>query len=112
AWTGAGTRIESRPWLACEIGIAPAATSAADPALDAPALCSTCHGDRTGPSRGCSLLALKPYSESWVLPSGISPVARYIRAKSPSFLAVYGSHASVPSIVGIPATSTLSLTTV
>ena len=67
---------------------------------------------RTGPRRGCSLLALKPYSDSWVLPSGISPVARYIRAKSPSFFAAYGVHASVPSIVGMPATSTLSLTKV
>ena len=110
--TDAGIRIEPPPSLACAIGTAPAATSAAEPALDAPAVCSRFHGLRTGPSRGCSLLALKPYSESWVLPSGISPVARYIRAKSPSFFAVYAVHASVPSIVGIPATSTLSLTKV
>ena len=42
------------------------------------------HGDRTGPSRGCSADGLKPNSESWVLPIGTSPVARNIRAKSPS----------------------------
>ncbi len=66
---------------------APAATSAADPAEDAPAEWSRCHGERTGPSRTCSAAALKPNSESWVLPSGTRPVARYIRAKSPSALA-------------------------
>jgi hypothetical protein len=43
------------------------------------------------------------------LPSGIRPVARYDRAKSPSSSAGLGCHASVPSIVGIPATATLSL---
>ena len=56
--------------------------------------------------------ALNPYSESWVLPSGTTPVARNIRAKSPSRLAGSGAKASVPCIVGRPARSELSLTKV
>ena len=69
-------------------------------------------GLRTGPSRGCSALGEKPYSLSWLFPSGTSPVARYIRAKSPSRFAGTGVQASVPCMVGIPAVSTLSLSQV
>ena len=110
--TDAGIRIEPPPSLAWASGTAPAATSAADPAELAPATCSVDQGLRTAPSRGCSAAALKPYSESWLLPSGTSPVARYIRAKSPSARAGRPTQASVPCPVGMPATSTLSLTTV
>jgi hypothetical protein len=70
------------------------------------------HGERTGPIRGCSAEALKPYSDSWDLPIGIRPVARYIRVKSPSAFAGRGAKASVPCWVGSPAMSTLSLTRV
>ena len=42
--TEAGMRIEPPPSLACAIGRAPAATSAADPAEEAPAVCSVDHG--------------------------------------------------------------------
>ena len=54
-------RIEPPPSLACAIGTAPAATSAPEPELEAPAVCSVFHGVRTAPSRGCSAEALKPY---------------------------------------------------
>ncbi len=83
--TAAGIRIEPPPSLACAMGTTPAATKAPEPADDAPAVWSVFHGPRTGPSRGCSADPLKPNSESWVLPSGIRPVPRNIRAKSPSF---------------------------
>ena len=105
----AGIRIEPPPSLACAIGTTPAATNAPAPDDDAPAVWSGFHGLRTGPSRGCSADALKPNSDIWVLPSGDSPVARKTRAKSPSARAGRGSHASVPCIVGMPATATLSL---
>ena len=42
----------------------------------------------------------------------MSPVARYIRAKSPSLATSGETNASVPCWVGMPATSTLSLTKV
>ena len=74
-----------------------------------PAVWSVFHGLRTAPSLGCSAEALKPYSDIWVLPNDVIPVARYIRAKSLSASAGRGGHASVPRIVGSPATSTLSL---
>ena len=47
-------RIEPPPSLACAIGTTPAATNAAEPDDDAPAVWSGFHGLRTGPIRGCS----------------------------------------------------------
>src|SRR5215208_1352812 len=105
----AGIRIDPPPSLACAIGTTPAATNAPEPDDDAPAVWSGFHGLRTAPSRGCSADALKPNSESRVLPSGTRPVARYARAKWPSISAGCGSHASVPLIVGMSPTATLSL---
>src|SRR6202789_2947072 len=90
----AGIRIEPPPSLACAIGTTPAATKAAEPDDDAPAVWSVFHGLRTAPSLGCSAEALKPYSDIWVLPSGVIPVARYIRANSLSASARRGGHAS------------------
>src|ERR1700722_16755929 len=105
----AGIRIEPPPSLAWAIGTAPAATNAPEPDDEAPAVWSVFHGLRTGPSRGCSAAALKPYSDIWVLPSDVIPVARYVHANSLAASAGRGGHASVPRIVGNPATSTLSL---
>src|ERR1700751_4424017 len=87
----AGIRIEPPPSLACAIGTTPAATNAPDPDDDAPAVYSVSHGLRTGPSRGCSAAALKPNSDSCVLPSDTSPVARYSRVNSPSAVASKGT---------------------
>ena len=108
--TAAGIRIEPPPSLAWAIGTTPAATKAAEPDDEAPAEYSTCHGLRTAPIRGCSADALNPNSDSWVLPSGTRPVARNMRAKSPSFFFGLLTKASEPCWVGIPQTSTLSLT--
>ena len=110
--TAAGIRIDPPPSLAWAIGTTPAATIAAAPADEAPAVCAGFHGQRTGPRRGCSQVGRKPYSESRLLPSGTAPVARNIRAKSPSTVAGRGSQASVPSSIGMPATAELSLTQV
>src|SRR6201999_4222793 len=81
----------------------------ADPDDDAPAVWSEFHGLRTGTRRGGSAEALNPYSDIRVLASGVIPVARYKRVKSPSAAAGCGGQASVPRMVGRPATSTLSL---
>ncbi len=110
--TAAGIRIEPPPSFAWAIGTTPAATIAAEPAELAPAVWLVFQGLRTGPSRGCSALGEKPYSLSWLFPSGSSPVARYIRANSPSRFSGTGVQASVPCMVGIPAVSTLSLSQV
>ena len=67
----AGIRIEPPPSLACDIGTAPAATNAAEPADEAPEVCPVCHGLRTGSSSTNSALGLKPNSESRVLPSTV-----------------------------------------
>ena len=50
--TAAGIRIEPPPSFACARGTAPAATRAADPAEEAPAVWSVFHGDRTAPEPG------------------------------------------------------------
>ena len=92
----AGIRIDPPPSLACAMGTAPAATRAAEPEELAPAVWSSDQGLRTGPRRGCSADALKPYSDIWLLPSGTSPVARNIRAKSPSLRAGRPIQVSVP----------------
>src|ERR1700722_4181150 len=105
----AGIRIDPPPSLAWTIGTAPAATNAAEPDDDAPAVWSVFHGLLTGPSRGSPAEALKPYSDIWVFPNGVIPVARYIRANSLATSTRRGGQASVPRIVGRPATSTLSL---
>ena len=106
----AGIRIEPPPSLAWAIGTAPAATKAADPADEAPEVCAVCHGLRTGTSSWNSALGLKPYSESRVLPSTVTPTRPNIRAKSPSAAAGSATYACVPCWVGRPATSLLSLT--
>src|ERR1044072_6633948 len=105
----AGDRIYPPPSLAWAIGTRQAATNAADPEDDAPAVMSVSHGLRTGLMRGCSAEPLKPNSDTCVLPNGSSPVPRKTRANAPSAGIGCGSHASVPCIVGQPWTATLSL---
>src|SRR6201991_3269597 len=82
----AGIRIEPPPSLAWAIGSTTAATNAPETDADAPAGGAVFHGLRPGPRRGCSAEALKPYSDIWVLPNGVIPVARYVRANSLSAL--------------------------
>src|SRR6201992_1414924 len=72
----AGIRIEPPPSLAWAIGTTPAATNAPEAGDDAPAVWSVFPGVRACPSRGCAAEALKPYSDIWVLPNGVIPVAR------------------------------------
>ncbi len=73
-------RIEPPPSVACAMGTMPAATAAAEPPLDPPALCSSFHGiarraeQRAAPSRGRC-----PSSGVLVLPRKTRP-ARFRRA--------------------------------
>ena len=105
----AGIRIEPPPSFACAIGTTPAATKAADPALEAPEVWSGFHGLRTGSSSMNSAAPEKPNSESRVLPSTIRPWAPSIRATSPSADLGFPTYALVPCWVGSPAMSQLSL---
>jgi hypothetical protein len=56
--------MEPPPSLPCAAGTAPAATIAADPPLDPPALRVTFHGLRVGPSFTFSVVALNASSVS------------------------------------------------
>ena len=64
------------PSLACAMGTTPAATNAAEPDDDAPAVCSGFHGLRTGPILGCSAEPLNPNSDICVLPKRIQSGAQ------------------------------------
>src|SRR5437588_5821730 len=59
----AGMRIEPPPSVACAIGRTPAATAAAAPPLDPPALCARFHGLRVGPNRRGSTEVERPNSD-------------------------------------------------
>ena len=70
--------------------------------------CATGCGPAGRPTN--SALALKPYSESRVLPRVVVPIGWNMRAKSPSAAAGLATKARVPCWVGRPPTSLLSLT--
>ena len=77
----AGMRIEPPPSVAWAIGSMPAATAAAAPPLEPPALWSSFHGLRVGPNRRGSVDGARPISGVLVLPATTSP-ARLSRAVS------------------------------
>ena len=72
-------RIEPPPSLAWANGTMPAATAAADPPLDPPALCARLHGLRVGPQASGSVVGSSPSSGVFVRPSATRP-ARAKRA--------------------------------
>ncbi|SOZ34877.1 protein of unknown function [Cupriavidus neocaledonicus] len=67
---------EPPPSLACAIGTMPAATAAAAPPLEPPALCAGFHGLRVAPPNALSVVALKPNSGVWVRPIVAKPARR------------------------------------
>src|SRR5499426_1936326 len=69
----AGMRIEPPPSVACAIGTMPAATAAAAPPLDPPALCLRLHGFRVGPNRRGSVEVAMPISGVLLLPKTTRP---------------------------------------
>src|SRR5262245_8425080 len=75
----AGIRIEPPPSVPWAIGTMPAATAAAEPPLEPPALCLGFHGFRVGPNRRGSVELARPISGVLVLPKMTRP-ARFRRA--------------------------------
>ena len=66
-------RIEPPPSVACAIGTIRAATAAAEPPLEPPALCAGFHGLRVGPNRRGSVELASPSSGVLVLPTITRP---------------------------------------
>src|SRR5699024_294551 len=95
----------SLPWAS---GTAPPATSAADPADDAPDEYAVCQGLRTS-RPGDSAPGEMPNSESCDLPRLIGPMRSNESAAAPCSAAGWARNAAEPCCVGRPATSTLSL---
>ena len=81
----AGTRSEPAPSEPWAIGTAPAATSAAEPPLEPPALRSGSNGLRVGPVRSGSVVSAIPSSGVVVRPSVFRPAARTRRMRSLSW---------------------------
>ena len=71
----AGPRIEPPPSLACAAGTMPAATAAAAPPLEPPALCAGFHGLRVGPYASGSVVGSSASSGVLVRPSETRPAA-------------------------------------
>src|SRR5439155_15156179 len=69
----AGILIEPPPSVACAIGTMPAATAAADPPLDPPAVYSRFHGLRVGPKLRGAVDGARPISGVVVLPKMTRP---------------------------------------
>src|SRR2546427_5050836 len=69
----AGMRIEPPPSVAWAIGSMPAATAAAAPPLEPPALCETFHGFFVGPKRRGSVDGARPLSGVFDLPAMTEP---------------------------------------
>ena len=72
----AGMRIDPPPSVACAIGTMPAATAAAAPPDEPPAVRPGSHGLRVGPVASDSVEMLMPSSEVAVRPKATSPAAR------------------------------------
>src|SRR3989442_1015013 len=75
----AGILIEPPPSVACAIGTMPAATAAAEPPLDPPALKARFHGFFVAPKRRGSVDGASPISGVFALPKMTRP-ARFRRA--------------------------------
>ena len=71
----AGPRMEPPPSLACAAGTMPAATAAAAPPLEPPALCAGFQGLRVAPNASGSVVGSSASSGVLVRPSEIRPAA-------------------------------------
>ena len=83
----------------------PAATAAAEPPLEPPAMCSGFQGLRHGPSRRDSVVPVMPRSGVFVLPRITSPAARWRFTSSESSLGTTSRVKTLPLVIGMPATS-------
>src|SRR5579883_1497338 len=104
----AGTRTLPPPSLPCAIGVIPAATLAAAPALDPPGVRRGSQGLRVTPKTRFSPVVPKPNSAVLVLPTTIAPAARRRSTESASSVAIT-SEASDPRVKRTPAIGSRSL---
>src|SRR5580704_15293607 len=100
----AGMRIEPPPSVAWATGSIPAATAAAAPPLDPPALRPISQGLRTGPNSAGSVLGLRPSSGVLDLAKHTSPADRKRRTISESSDATSSANRRLPFDVATPAT--------
>ena len=107
----AGMRIEPRPSEAVAAAHRPAATAAALPPLEPPALRSVFQGLRVTPNAGPSVSPMMASSGRFVLPMITAPAARR-RAMNSLSRAAGAPGSAVPQAVGSPATSSVSLTAI
>src|SRR3954471_11690162 len=91
-------------WVSIVAEHRPAATAAADPALDPPGVRSAAHGLRVGAG------SLSAHSVHVVLPTIAAPAARARATTGASRATGAGEVNAEPARVGIPATSITSLT--
>ena len=106
----AGIRIEPPPSLACAIGTARDATSAAAPPLDPPGPCSGFHGLRVGPCTAGAVSMLNANSGVALRTSETSPAAWKRPASVASRRATKPSSMRLPNPSGRPASGSVSLT--
>ena len=105
----AGIRIEPAPSPPCAIPTTPAATAAAEPPDDPPAVRPWRHGLCAGPFTRFPDSPFQPYSDVVVLPTMTAPAARMRATSGESAPAISPWWTSDPMLVGTPATSTRSL---
>ena len=105
----AGTRIEPLVSVPIAASARPPATAAAGPELEPPVSRVGSQGLRQSPL--CGLRPSMPQANSLVLPlpMTIAPAARS-RATTVASRSGWRTHSAPPAVVGIPATSTMSLT--
>src|SRR5277367_2805935 len=96
-------RIEPPPSEACAIGRIRAATDAAAPPDDPPAIRSRFHGLRVAPQSLLSVVVVRPNSGLAVLPNIVRPAALARRVTVESVVAVQSAKARDPSVVTVPA---------
>ncbi len=104
----AGMRIEPAPSVPSAAAARPAATAAAEPPLDPPAMRDGSHGLRVAPKASDSVVASASSSGTCVLPISTAPAARSRRTTSAS-AAAGGPWPSEPCAVIWPAMSVSSL---
>ncbi len=107
--TAAGIRIEPARSLPSASGPSPAATAAAAPPLEPPAIRSRCHGLRVCPKIRLSVTPLHPNSGVFVLPTTTAPARRARSTTIASSSGTWCSKIRDPIVVRIPAVAVRSL---
>src|SRR5690606_29380619 len=96
AAAGGGNAYGSSPSLACAIGTTPAATAAAAPPLEPPAVRRVSHGLRVGPNMTGSVVGLYAVSGVEVVPNVTRPALRNRFINSVSLVATWPSSIRLP----------------